>query len=136
MIVGIGTDLCDTRRVQAALDRHGDRFARRILGDQEWPLFEQRRDQSVLRGTRFLASRFAVKEAFGKAMGTGIRAPMGWQRCETLSQDSGKPELVLNGELKTLFEDQGWRAHVSISDDSDHVLAFVVLEMHEQSIPK
>jgi holo-[acyl-carrier protein] synthase len=128
MIVGIGTDLCDTRRIQAALDRHGERFAKRILGDQEWGLFQQRRAQSAVRGTRFLASRFAVKEAVGKAMGTGIRAPMGWQRCETLLSDNGKPELVFSGTLKMLFERQGWRAHVSISDDGNHVLAFVVLE--------
>lgn len=128
MIVGIGTDLCDTRRVEAALTRHGERFARRILGDHEWPVFLARREQSALRGVRYLASRFAVKEAFSKAIGTGIRHPMTWQACETVSTDSGKPHLLLGGALQPWFAQQGWQAHVSISDDSDHVLAFVVVE--------
>jgi holo-[acyl-carrier-protein] synthase len=128
MIVGIGTDLCDTRRVEAALTRHGERFARRILGDHEWPVFLARREQSALRGVRYLASRFAVKEAFSKAIGTGIRHPMGWHVCETVSEESGKPQLVLSGDLSTWFTQRQWQAHVSISDDSDHVLAFVVIE--------
>jgi len=128
MIVGIGTDLCDTRRVEAALTRHGERFARRILGDHEWPLFLTRREQSAQRGVRFLASRFAVKEAFSKAIGTGMRHPMTWQTCETVSTDSGQPQLKLGGELHTWFAQQHWQAHVSISDDSHHVLAFVVIE--------
>lgn len=128
MIVGIGTDLCDVRRVEVALTRHGDRFARRILGDHEWPVFLARREQSAQRGVRFLASRFAVKEAFSKAIGTGIRYPMTWQACETVSSDSGRPQLELRGALQTWFASQHWQAHVSISDDKEHVLAFVVVE--------
>lgn len=128
MIVGIGTDLCDTRRVQAALERHGERFAQRILGEQELRLFQERQQQSSARGVRFLASRFAVKEAFSKAIGTGVRYPMTWRNCETISAANGQPQLRLGGELHTWFDQQGWSAHVSIADDADHVLAFVVVE--------
>jgi holo-[acyl-carrier protein] synthase len=128
MIVGIGTDLCETRRVQAALSRHGDRFARRILGDHEWPLFQERQRQSATKGLRFLASRFAVKEAFSKAIGTGVRHPMTWRNCETVSAENGQPQLVLGGDLRTWFEQRGWSAHVSIADEVNHVLAFVLVE--------
>lgn len=133
MIVGIGTDLCDVRRVEAALTRHGERFARRILGDSEWQVFLQRQALSNQRGVHFLASRFAVKEAFSKAIGTGIRHPMSWQSCEAMPSDSGKPQLVLGGALQSWFASQHWQAHVSISDDNDHVLAFVVVETSPQA---
>lgn len=128
MIVGVGTDLCDVRRIEAACRRHGERFPQRILGPQEMQLYGERLAQSESRAMQFLATRFAVKEAVSKALGTGMRHPMGWQRCETLNQTGGQPVLVFHDDLKTLFEQRQWRAHVSVSDDTHHVLAFVVLE--------
>jgi holo-[acyl-carrier protein] synthase len=128
MIVGIGTDLCDIRRIQATLDRKGDRFAQKVLGPREWQIYLQRRDRFAVRGLRFLASRFAAKEAFSKAIGLGMVWPMSWRHCEILNAPSGKPEIVLNSELAPWFEARCWKAHVTVTDEVDHALAFVVVE--------
>jgi holo-[acyl-carrier protein] synthase len=128
MIVGIGTDLCDIRRIQATLDRKGDRFAQKVLGPREWQIYLQRRDRFAVRGLRFLASRFAAKEAFSKAIGLGMVWPMSWRHCEILNAPSGKPEIVLNSELAPWFEARRWKAHVTVTDEVDHALAFVVVE--------
>jgi pyridoxine 5-phosphate synthase len=74
MIVGIGTDVCSIDRIAAALKRHGDRFAQRVLGPEEWRVFEARRARVATRGLSYLATRFAAKEAFSKAIGLGINA--------------------------------------------------------------
>ncbi|HET6788898.1 MAG TPA: holo-ACP synthase [Aquabacterium sp.] len=128
MIVDIGTDLCDIRRLQSTLERQGDRFAQRVLGPQEWLIYQQRLGEAPGRALRYLATRFAAKEAFSKAIGTGMRAPMSWQHCEILNAASGQPALALSGELAPWFETRCWTAHVSVSDEVDHALAFVVIE--------
>jgi holo-[acyl-carrier-protein] synthase len=79
MIQGIGTDICDVRRIQAALGRHGERFARKVLGPTELQVFLRRRTRVEVRGLRYLATRFAAKEAFSKAIGLGLRSPMAWR---------------------------------------------------------
>lgn len=127
MIVGVGTDLCDVRRIQAAFDRQGMRLPKKILGPQELPVFQQRLAQVPARGVAYLASRFAAKEAFAKAIGLGMRAPMGWRQCEVLSSPEGQPSLHLHGSLAQWFEARGWRAHISLSDEVGHALAFVVV---------
>ncbi len=128
MIVGIGTDLCDIRRIQAVLDRKGLRFAQKVLGPAELKVFEQRRARVPARGLSYLATRFAAKEAFSKAIGLGMHWPMTWRHCETLNAPSGRPEIVLNGELAVWFHAKGWQAHVTITDEVDHAVAFVVVE--------
>ena len=128
MIVGIGTDLCDIRRVQLALDRRGERFAQKVLGEREYAVYSQRRARVAVRGLRYLATRFSAKEAFSKAVGLGIRHPMAWQRCEILNAASGKPQIVLNGPLAQWFDAKGWQAHVSVTDEGDYAAAFVVVE--------
>ena len=128
MIVGIGTDLCDIRRIAATLQRRGDRFAEKVLGPQELEVFLRRRAAVEVRGLRHLASRFAAKEAFSKAIGLGMRWPMTWRACEVLNAPSGRPEIRLSGELATWFEARGWQAHVTVTDEGDLAAATVVVE--------
>ena len=93
MIVGVGTDLCDTSRLARALARHGDAFAAKILGEQEFALFVDRRERAPERALRFLGTRFAAKEAFSKAIGLGMTHPMSWRSCELLNDANGLPAL-------------------------------------------
>ncbi len=85
MIFGIGTDITDIRRIASTLARRGDRFPQRVLGERELAVFEARRARVPVRGLRYLATRFAAKEAFAKAIGLGIRTPMSWRACEILN---------------------------------------------------
>ncbi len=128
MIYGIGTDLCDIRRVKLALDRRGDRFASKVLGEREYAVYTQRRARVELRGLRYLATRFSAKEAFSKAVGLGIRHPMTWRACQVLNGPSGKPEIVLDGDLARWFAQRRLRAHVTVTDEGDYACAFVVVE--------
>jgi holo-[acyl-carrier protein] synthase len=128
MIVGIGTDLCDIRRIQRVLDRKTQRFAEKVLGPRELAVFHARFERSDKRGVAYLATRFAAKEAFSKAIGLGMHMPMTWRSCEILNAASGKPEIHLNGELASWFAQRPWRAHVTMSDEVDHAVAFVVVE--------
>ncbi len=128
MIFGIGTDVCDVRRIRASLERHGDRFARRVLSDGELATWQARSARWPERGIRYLATRFSAKEAFSKAVGLGMRMPMSWRLCEVRNLPSGKPVLVLHGGLKDWFEAQGLRAHVTVTDETDYAASFVVVE--------
>ena len=128
MIVGIGTDLCDIRRIEQTLLRRGERFAEKVLGPHELVVFRQRRAAVELRGIRYLATRFAAKEAFSKAIGLGMRMPMTWRACEVVKAPSGAPHIRLHGELATWFEARQWRAYVTVTDESDYAAAFVVVE--------
>jgi len=128
MIFGVGTDICDVRRIRASFERHGERFARKILSDGELAIWQARRARWPDRGIRYLATRFSAKEAFSKAIGLGMRLPMTWQRCEIANAASGKPKIVLHGPLKAWFEARRLTAHVSVSDETDHATSFVVVE--------
>jgi holo-[acyl-carrier protein] synthase len=128
MIYGIGTDICDTRRIAAVFERRGDRFAQRVLGARELEIFGARLHKVRARGISFLATRFSAKEAFSKAIGLGLRSPMTWQACEIVKAPSGKPQIVLHGELAAWFKARGLKAHVSISDETDYAASFVVVE--------
>lgn len=128
MIIGIGTDVCDVRRIESTLARRGDRFAERVLGAAELQVFHARRARVDARGVRYLATRFSAKEAFSKAIGLGIRWPMTWRGCEILNEPSGKPFLRLNGELATWFEARGYVGHVTVTDETDYAASFVVVE--------
>ena len=81
MIYGIGTDLCDIRRMRDALARRGERFAEKVLGPTELEVFRARRARSEVRGVAYLATRFSAKEAFSKAIGLVMRIPMNWRAC-------------------------------------------------------
>jgi holo-[acyl-carrier protein] synthase len=128
MIFGIGTDLIQISRIEAALARNGERFAEKILGPEEMAKFRLRRDKVEARGLRFLASRFAAKEAFSKAIGLGMRMPMTWRAMQTLNAPSGKPVVVASGALKEFMQQNGLTAQVSITDEADYAVAFVIVE--------
>ena len=128
MIAGIGTDLCDTRRIAEVSQRFGDRFARRILAEGEYATWQRRSARHPERGVRYLATRFAAKEAFSKAIGLGLHDPMRWRWCEVITQPSGAPVLRLHADLQTWFATRGWRAHISLCDEGHYALAFCVVE--------
>lgn len=135
MIYGIGTDICDIRRIEATCQRQGERFVRKVLTDAEFEVWQRRSARWPQRGLRYLATRFSAKEAFSKAIGLGMRLPMTWRRCEILNLPSGQPVIVLHGELKTWCEARGLRAHVTVTDETDYAASFVVLEVAEGGTP-
>jgi len=128
MIYGIGTDICDVRRIRASLERHGERFARKVLSDGELAVWHARSARWPERGERYLATRFSAKEAFSKAIGLGMRQPMSWRLCEIAKQASGKPAILLHGGLKTWFDAQNLVAHISVTDETDYAASFCVVE--------
>ena len=128
MIYGIGTDIIQIDRIEAALGRHGERFAERILGTEELQKYHRRKAKVEARGLRFLATRFAAKEAFSKAIGLGIHMPMTWRAMQTLNAPSGKPIVVTSGKLQQYMQENGLTAQVSITDETDYAVAFVIVE--------
>ena len=127
-IYGIGTDICDIRRIRASFERHGERFALKILSEAEMHTFRARSLRWPDRGIRFLATRFSVKEAFSKAIGLGMRMPMTWRHCEVGKLPSGQPTIVLHGALKDWFNQRRLRAHVTLSDETDYATSHVIVE--------
>jgi holo-[acyl-carrier protein] synthase len=128
MIQGIGTDICDVRRIRESLQRHGERFARRILSEGELAVWKSRSARWPERGVRYVATRFSAKEAFSKAIGLGLRMPMTWRLCEIANLPGGKPVIVLHGGLKDWFDARALVAHVTVSDEGDYAASFVVVE--------
>lgn len=128
MIYGIGTDICDVRRIAASFERRGERFAARVLGPHEMEVFRFRLGKVEERGINYLATRFSAKEAFSKAIGLGMRIPMTWRACEIVKAESGKPEIRLHGELADWFAARRLVAHVSVTDETDYAASFVVVE--------
>lgn len=127
-IAGIGSDIIYVSRIEQSYARFGERFLKRILGSEEQLVFMRRYQRDPRRGIRYLAMRFAAKEAFSKAIGLGMRMPMAWSRMQTLNEPSGKPQIVLSGELKSWFESRFGVAHITLTDESDLVMAFVIVE--------
>jgi holo-[acyl-carrier protein] synthase len=128
MIYGIGTDICDIRRIRDSLARHGERFARRILSDGELATWTERSARWPDRGVSYLATRFSAKEAFSKAIGLGMRMPMTWRHCEIAKAPSGKPEIVLHAALKDWFDARELTAHITVTDETDYAASFCVVE--------
>jgi holo-[acyl-carrier protein] synthase len=127
MIVGIGTDLLQMKRLEAAYERTQGRLAQRVLGDEELLVFQQRLKRNHKRGIAYLATRFAAKEAFSKAIGLGMHAPMTWRALQTLNEPSGKPYTKYSGALAQFMQDKQWEAQVTVTDEQDMVMAFVVV---------
>lgn len=128
MIYGIGTDICDIRRIRASLERHGERFALKVLTDNEVAIWKKRSERWPERGVRYVATRFSAKEAFSKAVGMGMTMPMTWRNCEIANLPSGQPTVVLHGALKEWFGAQGLQAHISMSDETDYATSYCVVE--------
>ncbi len=129
MIYGVGTDICDVRRIHASLERHGARFAKKILSEAEFATWQERSLRWPERGDRYLATRFSAKEAFSKAIGLGMRMPMSWRLCEVSKLPGGQPTIVLHGGLKKWFEARNLTAHVSLTDETDYAATFCVVEV-------
>jgi holo-[acyl-carrier-protein] synthase len=128
MIYGIGTDICDVRRIKASLERHGDRFAEKVLSEGELATWRARTTRWPDRGLRYLATRFSAKEAFSKAIGMGMRMPKTRRHGEVAQLPSGQPVIVLHGALKEWFEERGLQAHLSVTDETDYAASFCVVE--------
>lgn len=129
MIYGIGTDICDVRRIQASLTRHGERFAKRVLSDGEFATWQRRSQRWPERGVRYLATRFSAKESFSKAIGLGMVMPMTWRHCEINNLPSGQPVVVLHGALKDWFDSRQLSAHITVTDETDYAASFCVVEV-------
>ncbi|HSH87882.1 MAG: holo-ACP synthase [Methylophilus sp.] len=124
MIFGIGTDIVEVERIQASLDQFGEPFARRILAESEWADYQA----SQLKA-RFLAKRFAAKEAFAKAIGTGIRGDVSFHNIAVTHDALGRPLLQLAPTLQGFLKQHHiHQSHISISDEKNLALAYVVLE--------
>lgn len=128
MIYGIGTDICDIRRIRASVERYGDRFAEKVLTAQELQVWRARSVRWPERGIKYLATRFSAKEAFSKAVGLGMTMPMTWRNCEIANLPSGQPTIVLHGAMKAWFEAKGLSVHITMSDESDYAASFCVVE--------
>lgn len=123
MIIGVGTDIVAVSRIKRLMDEHPQRFIERILSRYEQTAFNGCQNKSA-----YLAKRFATKEAFGKAMGTGIGDGMAFNEIETQHDDSGQPKLVLHGQALFLANAKGVAGvHLSVSDETDYATAFVIL---------
>jgi len=128
MILGIGSDLTDIRRVAATLERFGERFTRRIFTQLERTRSERKPDRAAS-----YAKRFAAKEACAKALGTGLRRGVFWRDMGVVNARSGQPTLALTGGAAArlaAMTPTGKRAviHLSLTDDHPYALAFVVIE--------
>lgn len=124
MILGIGTDIVSVARIAAASVRHGAAFAERLLTAAEFAEYEHQTHPA-----RFLAKRFAAKEAFAKATGQGLRHPVTLRNITVGHDALGRPILQFAPELETYLDARGViRQHLSISDEHEHAVAFVILE--------
>lgn len=123
MIHGVGTDIVRVARLTEALARHGARFAERILDASERAAFAAAPDPA-----RLLAKRFAAKEAFGKALGTGVAAPATLHAVRVGHDALGKPLFEFSPALAEYMRERWLHAHLSLSDETDYVVAFAVIE--------
>lgn len=123
MIYGIGTDIVAVSRLRSMWERHGERVLGKILAPQEMDDFAKSADKG-----RFLAKRFAAKEAFSKALGTGVRPPATLPAIAVSHDDLGKPILAFHGQLEKMLKNENLKAHLSISDEAEYAVAYVILE--------
>lgn len=124
MIFGIGTDIAGIKRMSEVHARYGGKLAQRMLSPEEWGEYAEARDKDV-----FLSKRFAAKEAFSKAVGTGMRAPVMLTAISVTHDTLGRPSLAFSPELATWMHARGMgRVHLSISDEREYVVAYVVVE--------
>ena len=129
MIYGIGTDIVSIERIQNILNKNRDGFINRVLTEHEKALFANKADSAA-----FCAKRFAAKEAFSKALGTGIGRIVSFQDLTVRSNEHGKPYFMPSEKLRLYLQEKGIKhGHLSISDESQNALAFVVLEALDDS---
>ena len=128
MIYGVGTDIVSIKRIQEILNKNRDGFINRVLTEHERALFANKADSAA-----FCAKRFAAKEAFSKALGTGIGRVVSFQDLTVRKNENGKPYFVPSEKLRLYLQEKGIKqGHLSISDESLYALAFVVLEFESE----
>ncbi|MFT3803404.1 MAG: holo-ACP synthase [Burkholderiaceae bacterium] len=138
MIYGIGTDIVLVARIEGLIARHGERFARRVLGPEELDEYRRRLGRGAhgpAYSARYLAKRFAAKEAFSKALGLGLRGPMTLLSLQILNDRRGQPIAHPRKALAPYLAERRLSAHVSLSDEVDSALAFVILEQAPAPVP-
>ena len=124
MIIGIGTDLCDIRRIEKLLEKYGDRFRDKTFSKGEREYAARKAGEGAT-----LAKRFAAKEATAKALAGTNTGALSWQDVEVINHPSGKPGIVLHGgALKRLGKSQDYKIHLSLTDDYPYAQAFVIIE--------
>lgn len=123
MIYGVGTDIVRVQRMRDTLERHGERFALRILAEGERECWRASPDPA-----RVLAKRFAAKEAFGKALGTGVAVPATLHAVAVAHDTLGKPYFCYDAQLSSFMQERGLTAHLSLTDEHEYVVAFAVIE--------
>jgi len=129
MIYGVGTDLVDIERAKKILSKNRDGFVKRVLSEHEQALFANKADSAA-----YFAKRFAATEAFAKALGTGIGREVSFQDLTVRNNENGKPHFIPSEKLRQyLVENTIKQAHLSISDESQNAIAFVVLETFDIS---
>ena len=132
MIVGIGCDVVEQKRVTEALEKYGDRFVQRLLTAAEIRIYEKRLGLSRERGLSFLASRWAVKEAISKALGTGISGDVTFHAMTIMHTQSGAPMAVFSDRLKERLQREGIFVHITITDEKTVAAAFAVAEQRSE----
>ena len=129
MIYGVGTDIVNIDRIQKIILKNREGFIKRVLTDHEQALFANKADSAA-----FCAKRFAAKEAFSKALGTGIGRVVSFQDLTIRNNDNGKPHFIPSEKLRLYLLEKGVKqAHLSISDESQYAVAFVVLEATDKN---
>ncbi|WP_017347805.1 holo-ACP synthase [Pantoea sp. A4] len=123
-ILGLGTDIVEIERIAGVIERSGDRLARRVLSDAEWQQYQSHRQP-----LRFLAKRFAVKEAAAKAFGTGIRGGLAFNQFEVYNDELGKPGLRFFHHAAEVAQRLGVNhVHVTLADERHYACATVIIE--------
>ena len=129
MIYGVGTDIVNIDRIQKIILKNREGFIKRVLTEHEQSLFANKADSAA-----FFAKRFAAKEAFSKALGTGIGRVVSFQDLTVRNNDNGKPHFIPSEKLRLYLLEKGVKqAHLSISDESQYAVAFVVLEITDKN---
>ena len=129
MIYGVGTDIVNIERIGKIILKNRDGFIKRVLTEHEQALFANKADSAT-----FCAKRFAAKEAFSKALGTGIGRAVSFQDLTIRNNDNGKPHFIPSEKLRLYLLEKGVKqAHLSISDESQYAVAFVVLEATDKN---
>ncbi len=126
-ILGLGCDILEVGRLEGLLRKRRDVFIKRVLTPAEIDEYERRSDKSAIRGTLFVATRYCAKEAFSKAMGTGVGAQFSFQDLSVLNSDSGTPVLVYSERLENWLQSRRAQAKISISDEQNYVMSTVIL---------
>ncbi len=130
MIIGIGTDLINMKRVKKIYKKYDQRFLNKILCDNEKKEFKKINSKlKKIKQINFIAKRFAAKEAIGKALGFGISFPVTFKSIEILNNNKGRPLSFFHNDLKVYFEKKKLSIHISLSDENNYVHAVAIIEV-------